>query len=92
VLGSFILAQVTGQFIICLKLFSNGIGHTLEFNSNILCKFIVSKNIQSDMNYILKYYKLQRAARAMVELLLKTHFMHLIDIQLAGVICIHFAK
>jgi len=28
--------------------------HRLEFKSNAPCKFIASKNIQSDMNYILK--------------------------------------
>jgi len=32
-----------------LKLFSNG-DRPLDWNSNVVCKSIASKNIQSDMN------------------------------------------
>jgi len=52
ILGSLILAPVAGQFIVRLKLFSKwelSIG--LDFKSNAIYK---SKNIQSDMNYVLK--------------------------------------
>jgi len=54
-LGSFMLARVTGQFIVRLKLFSKrelSIG--LDFKSNVLYKSIASKNTQSDMNSISK--------------------------------------
>ena len=37
----------------------------LEFKSNVPDKFIASKNIQSDMNYVLKNTK--RAARALMD-------------------------
>jgi len=53
--GSFILARIVGQFIVCLKLLSKwelSIG--LNFKFNVLYKSIASKNIQSDMNYVLK--------------------------------------
>jgi len=51
----FILARVVRQFIVCLKLFSKwelSIG--LNFKSNVLYKSIASKNLQSDMNDLLK--------------------------------------
>jgi len=53
--GSFILVRGTGQFFVRLKLFSKwelSIG--LDFKCNVLYKSIASKNIQSDMNYVLK--------------------------------------
>ena len=44
VLGSFIFARVTGQFIVRLKLFSSGrLSIVLEFKSTVLCKSIASK-------------------------------------------------
>jgi len=39
----------------------------LEFQSNVLWKFVASKNIQSDVNYIFKNTYLQRAARALTD-------------------------
>jgi len=54
-LSSFVLARVAGQFIVRLKLFSKwelSIG--LDFKSNAQYKSIASKNIQSNMTYVLK--------------------------------------
>jgi len=65
VLGSFILARVTGQLIVRLKLFSNGAVHRLEFKYNALRQSIASKNLQSDMNYIFKI--LNCRARALMD-------------------------
>jgi len=39
----------------------------MEFKSNVLCKFIASKNIQSDLNLYFKKYLLQRVARALTD-------------------------
>ena len=52
VLGSFILARVTRQFIVRLKLFSNGYG-PLDWNSNPIfyANLLLQKSIQSDQNY-----------------------------------------
>jgi len=41
-LGSYVLARVTGQFFVRLKLFSNG-NCRFEFKFNVLCKSIASK-------------------------------------------------
>jgi len=54
--GLFLLGRVAGQFIVRFKLFSKwelSIG--VDFKSNVLYKSIASKNIQSDMNYVLKH-------------------------------------
>jgi len=54
-LGSFILARVVGQFIVRLKFISKWeLFLGLDLKSNVLYKSIASKNIQSDMNYVLK--------------------------------------
>ena len=51
------------SFEIILEMGTVRIG--LEFKSNVPYKFIASKNIQSDMNYVLKNTK--RAARALMD-------------------------
>jgi len=49
------LAQVTRQFIVSLKLLLNGNFHILECKSNALYSNpLFHKNIQYDMNYSLK--------------------------------------
>jgi len=54
-LGSFVLARVTGQFIVRLKLFSKWVRFIgLELKSNVLYESNASKNIQSDVNYTFK--------------------------------------
>ena len=45
----FHISPIPGLFIVRLKLFSNG-DRPLDWNSNVVCKSIASKNIQSDMN------------------------------------------
>jgi len=50
-IGSFILARVAGQFFIRLKLLSKW---ELPEGLNFRCKFIASKNIQFDINSVLK--------------------------------------
>ena len=55
ILGSFILARVAGQFFVRLKLLSKWeLSMGLDFKSNVPCKSIASKNIQSDVNYVSK--------------------------------------
>jgi len=53
--GSFILARVTGQFIVRLISSSNG-NCPLDWNSNsmLYANPLLQKNIQPDMNYIFK--------------------------------------
>jgi len=54
-LGLFILVRVSGQFFVRLKLFWKwelSIG--LDFKCHVLYKCIASRNIKSDMNYVLK--------------------------------------
>jgi len=53
--GSFILARVTGQFIVSLKLFSNG-HNPLDWNSNPIfhANPLLQEDIESVMNYIFK--------------------------------------
>jgi len=55
VLGSFILARVTGQFIVRLKLFPNG-NCPLDWNTNpmLYANPLLQKKMQPDINYIWK--------------------------------------
>jgi len=54
-LDSSILSRVVGQLIVRLKLFLKWeLSTGLDFKSNVLYKSIASKNIQSDVNYVLK--------------------------------------
>jgi len=47
------ISRVIGQYIVCLKLFSKRkLSIRLELKSNVLYKFIGSKKIQPDMNYV----------------------------------------
>jgi len=62
--SSFILTRVTGQLFVRLKLFSKWkLSIWLDFKCNVLYKSIASKNIKSDMNYVLKNICLQKAAQ-----------------------------
>ena len=65
-IGSFILARVTGQFFVHLILFWKWeLSTEFDFKHNILYKSTASKNIKSDMNYVLKSNQLHRAARTL---------------------------
>jgi len=62
------IIQINGQFIVRLKLLSKRkLSIRLDLHSNVLYKFIASKKIQPDMNYLFKNTQLHRASRALMD-------------------------